>query len=82
MMLNISKTEVISFSRKTNILIYDYELCQSSITRTDSIKDLGIFLYSKFQFHNNVNYIFFHCIKLLGLVRSITFTFASPECMH
>jgi hypothetical protein len=34
MELNISKTKFISFSRKTNVLIYDYKLCQSSITRT------------------------------------------------
>jgi hypothetical protein len=47
MKLNISKTRVISFSRKANTLIYDYKLCQSSITRTDSIKDLGVFIDSK-----------------------------------
>jgi hypothetical protein len=73
--LNISKTKVISFSRKTNVLIYDYKLCQSSI------KDLGIFLDSKLHFHNHVNHIFSRCIKLLGPVRTITFTFSSLEFM-
>jgi hypothetical protein len=81
MKLNISKTKVISFSRKTNILIYDYKLCQSSITRIDSIKHLGVFTDVKLHFHDHVNYIFSHCIKLLGLVRSIAFNFSSPECM-
>jgi hypothetical protein len=47
MKLNINKTRVISSSRKTNTLICDYQLCQSSITRTDSIKDLGVFIDSK-----------------------------------
>jgi hypothetical protein len=69
--LNISKTKVISFSWKSNILIYDYKHCQSSITRTDSIEDLGIYLDSKLT---NVFYIFSHFL-ILGLVRSITFTF-------
>jgi hypothetical protein len=78
MKLNISKTKVISFSMKANVLISDYKRCQTSIARTESIKDLGIFIH----FHNHVNHIFSHCIKLLGLVSSITFTFASPECMH
>jgi hypothetical protein len=82
MKLNISKTKIISFSRKTNLLIYDYKLCQSSITRTDSITDLGIFLDSKLHFHTHVNHVFSCCIKLLGLVRSITFTFSSLDCMH
>jgi hypothetical protein len=81
MKLNISKTKVISFSRKTNMLIYDYNLCQSSINRTDSIKDLGLFIDTKLHFHDHIKYLFSHCIKLLGLVRSITFNFSSLECM-
>jgi hypothetical protein len=80
MKLNISKTKVISFSRKTNVLIYDYKLCQSSITWTDSIKDMGVFTDAKLHFQDHVNYIFSHCAKLLGLVRNITFNFSYIEC--
>jgi hypothetical protein len=40
--LSISKSNVISFSRKTNIVIYAYELYQLSRIRTDSIKDLAV----------------------------------------
>jgi hypothetical protein len=47
MKLSISKTKVTSFSRKTTVLIYDYKLCQSSIVRTESIKDLGIYIDNK-----------------------------------
>jgi hypothetical protein len=47
---SISKTEIISFSRKTNILIYYYKICKSSITRSDCVKDLGVFLDSEFVF--------------------------------
>jgi hypothetical protein len=47
MKLNISKTRVISFSRKTNTMIYYYKLCHSSITHPDYIKDLGVFTDSK-----------------------------------
>jgi hypothetical protein len=81
MKLSTSKTKVISFSRRTNVLVCDYERCQSSITRIDFIEDLGVFIYAKLHFHNHVNYIFSHCIKLLGLVRSFTFNFSSLECM-
>ncbi|KDR18918.1 hypothetical protein L798_06656 [Zootermopsis nevadensis] len=82
MKLNISKTTVIPFSRKTTTLIFDYKLFQSSITRTDTIKDLGIFFDSKLQFHNHVDHIFSHCIKLLGLVRTLTFSFSSLDCLY
>jgi hypothetical protein len=81
MKLNISKTRVMSFSSKTNALIYDYKRCQSSIARTDSIKDLGVCIDNKLHFHDQINYTFSQCIKLLGLVRSITINFSSIECM-
>jgi hypothetical protein len=82
MKLNISKTKIIPFSRKTNLLIYEHKICQSHITRTDTIKEVGIFMDSKRHFHNHVNYIFSHCIKLLGLVRNLTFSFASLERVY
>jgi hypothetical protein len=53
MKLNISKTRVISFSRKTTTLFFQYKLCHSFITRTDSIKDLGVFIDSELHFHNH-----------------------------
>jgi hypothetical protein len=40
MKLNISKTSAVYFSRKNYTLVYHYKLCQSSITHTDSVKDL------------------------------------------
>jgi hypothetical protein len=80
--MKLSKTKVVSFSRKTNTLIYDYTPCQSSVSRHDSIKDLAIFLYSKLPFHIHANYICSHCIKMLGLVPSIALTFPSLECTH
>jgi hypothetical protein len=80
MKLNIGKTRVISFSRETNALIYDYKLCQSSITRTHSIKDLGVYIDNKLHFHV-VNFIFSQSTRLLGLIRNITFNFSSIESM-
>jgi hypothetical protein len=59
MNLNISKTRAITFSRKTNTLLLRYELGDSNITRTDYIKDLGVFIDSKLYFHSHVDYIFF-----------------------
>jgi hypothetical protein len=44
---NTDKTRVITFTRKTNAINYNYKLCDKCITRTDSIKDLGILLNSK-----------------------------------
>ncbi|PNF13713.1 hypothetical protein B7P43_G14358 [Cryptotermes secundus] len=80
--LNIAKTHVVSYTRKTNFLSYEYQLCHAIITSTSSIKDLGVFFDSKLHFHTHVNYIFSECIKLLGLIRSITYRFSSLESLY
>jgi hypothetical protein len=45
--INFSKTCVMSYSRKTHVLSYEYQLCATAVTRTSSIKDLGVFFDSK-----------------------------------
>jgi hypothetical protein len=82
MRLNIAKTRVVSYFRKVNVLRYDYQLCHATITRTSNIKDLGVFFDSKLHFHNHVDIIFSECINLLGLIRSMTLTFSSLECLY
>jgi hypothetical protein len=43
-------------------MIYNYKLCQSSITRADCIVNLEVFLDSKLYSHNSVNlHIFSMC---------------------
>jgi hypothetical protein len=69
---NVSKSRVISFSRKTITLIFHYKLYHSFISRTD----LGVFIDSELHFHNHVDYIFSQCIKFLGLVQTTTFPFS------
>jgi hypothetical protein len=38
------------FASFVNILIYEYKLVHSTITRTDSVKDLGVYLDTKLYF--------------------------------
>jgi hypothetical protein len=77
MKLTITKTRVIAFTRKTNVLYYTYKICDSSITRTDTIKDLGVQLDSKLHFHGHVDYIFSQSIRMLGLIRTIPYSFST-----
>jgi hypothetical protein len=71
-----------TYTRKTNFLSYDYQLCYVAITRTSSVKDLGIFFHSKLHFHEHVDYVFSDCIKLLGLITSVTYRCSSLECLY
>jgi hypothetical protein len=83
MRLNIAKAHVVSYTSKTNFLSYEYQLCHTTITRSSSIMDLGVLLDSKLHFHSHVDYVLSGCIKLLGLIRSITYRFSCPSvCMY
>jgi hypothetical protein len=82
MRLNTAKTRVVLYSRKTNVLSYEYQLCHAAITRTSSIKDLGVFFDSKLHFHNHDDFTVSKCIKLLGLIRSTTFRVCSLNCLY
>jgi hypothetical protein len=73
---------VLLYSSNTNVLRYEHQLCLAPITRTCSIKDLSVFFDSKLYFYNNVDFIFSECIKLLGLIRSITFRISSLDTLY
>jgi hypothetical protein len=69
----------ISFTRKTYSIHFDYHLGNAVITRTDCVKDLGVWLDNTLYFHHHVNYIFSVASKLVGLIISITYNFSSLD---
>jgi hypothetical protein len=68
---------VVTCSRKTRRLNYEYQHCQAVITHTRIIKDFGVFFELKLYFHNHVDYKFLDCIKILRLIRYIRFRCSS-----
>jgi hypothetical protein len=79
MKLNSSKTRVTTFTRKTNFLHYTrtYKLWDSSITHTDTIKDLGVRFDSKLHCHACIDCMFSQSIRMLGLIRTINYSFST-----
>jgi hypothetical protein len=77
--LNISKAQAITFSRKTKTLLLKYKLGVSYIISSDCINGLGVFIDSKLHFHSHVDSIFSQAIKLLGLIRNISFSFSTLD---
>jgi hypothetical protein len=75
MKLNAGKTRIISFPRKTNMLTFNYVRYNCGIPLTDCIRDVGVSLDSKIYFHQHVDDLFAHAIKLSGLIWTITFPF-------
>jgi hypothetical protein len=77
------KSRIIAFTRKTNVLYYVYKICESSITCTDSIKNLGVgpTFDSTLHFHAHVDYIFSQSIRMLGSIRNITYLLSTLDSL-
>jgi hypothetical protein len=81
MKLNVSKSRVITFSRKTNGLYYLYKIHDSCITRNDTAKNLPVQFDSKLHFHAHVDYIFSQSFRSLALIRTLTYSFSILNCL-
>jgi hypothetical protein len=64
MEIKIQKSKIISFTRKTNSIYFNYYVKDVLISRTDCIKDLGVTLESKLYFHCHVDFVYFQTLKL------------------
>jgi len=58
---------------------YAYTICDSSITCTDIIKDLRAQFDSKLHFLAHLDYFVFRSVRMLGLVRTVTYYFSTLE---
>jgi hypothetical protein len=58
MELNIQKTKIISFTRKTNSIHFKYSVKDVLILHSDCIKDIGVMVDSKLYFHCHVDFVY------------------------
>jgi hypothetical protein len=79
MELNIQKTKIISFTRKTNSINFKYFVKDVLILPAECIKDLGVLVDSKLYFHCHIDFVYSQAVRTLGLIRFITYNF-SPLC--
>ena len=66
--LNISKCNLISYTRKRNSILFNYTLNNLIIKRVETIKDLGILIDSRLSFNPHIDSITTKANKLLGFV--------------
>jgi hypothetical protein len=60
MKINMFKTNIISLTRKTQSVHFNYLFGDILIVRIDYVKDLRVMLDSKLHFYRNVTYIVRH----------------------
>lgn len=66
--LNVSKCNVMSFSRSQNLLKYNYNLTGVILNRPNYIKDLGVFFDAKMSFKIHIEKTRISAYKSLGFV--------------
>jgi hypothetical protein len=81
MKINLDKTTIISFSRKTNSIYFNYKLCNNLVTCCQCVKALSVLLDCKLYFHQHIDCILSQGLKMLGLIRYITSSFSTPEAL-
>jgi hypothetical protein len=81
MKINLDKTTIISFSRKTNSIYCNYKLYNNLVTRSQCVKGLGVLLDCKLYFHQHTDCILPQGLKMLGLIRYITSSFSTLESL-
>jgi hypothetical protein len=79
MKINTLKNNIISFTRKTNSIYFNYYMDNLLIVRPDCVKDLGVMLDNKLHFHRHIDNLYSRA--LLGLIRFITYNCSSLDCL-
>ena len=80
LVLNPTKTKVVSFSRKANV-VHPYTLDGSEISRSSVVRDLGILIDSRLNFNYHVSKVINDSLRILGIISSITRDFRNYTCM-
>lgn len=66
--LNAGKCNVMSFGRKNNMYMYDYNIDNDSLLRPEFIKDLGVYFVPNLSFNKHIEIITTSAFKSLGFV--------------
>jgi len=77
MKLNVNKPRAISFCIKANWHDCDYKQRESSITRTDCVRDLWSLIDTALHIQRQVDNIFSQSIRWSGSIRTVTFSVSS-----
>lgn len=81
MRVNPSKCAVISFCRKKEPLLFEYNIFGTSIERTSCIKDLGVQLDSKLSFQQHISYMVGKASRSLGFLFRVGKEFTDIYCL-
>jgi len=78
MYLNVSKCNIVTFSKKSDIITFDYYIEDKMLIRKSSIIDLGVILDSKLNFGEHIDTIVNRGHRMLGFIKRRSKEFNDP----
>lgn len=66
--LNAAKCKVVTYSRRSNPVLFDYSLNSQILERSEAIKDLGVMFDHKLTFSNHISQVTSSALKMLGFI--------------
>lgn len=81
MVVNPAKCSAITFSRKQQPILFDYDLLGSTIERVHQVKDLGVILDSQLSFRQHIGYVVDKASRTLGFIFRIAKNFTDIYCL-
>ena len=67
--INRSKCEKITFSRKNKLIIFDYNILDSTINSVKKVRDLGVILDQHWSFDDHLNNVLSKAYKALSFIK-------------
>uniref|UniRef100_A0A090XDL4 Reverse transcriptase domain-containing protein n=1 Tax=Ixodes ricinus TaxID=34613 RepID=A0A090XDL4_IXORI len=80
--LNLKKTSVMSMSRRHECIVFNCILSGSQIQRVSLVRDLGVQVDSRLDFHQHVFNTASQALPCLGVVSRLTRRFRRPHCIR
>lgn len=77
--LNLDKCEIMSFSKKNNIILHKYFLSDHEVRRVTEVKDLGITLDQKLTFKTHIQNISAKSHRMLGFTMRMSKEFKNND---
>lgn len=77
--LNLNKCKSVTFSRKRNVSMFQYSLCDSVLETVQSIKDLGVTLDAKLILDTHIDNVVNKAYKMYGFIMRSTVNFQRPS---
>jgi hypothetical protein len=79
--LSIQETKMISVTRKSDSVHFNYYVKDVLILHSGCKKDLRLMIDSKFYFHRHVDFVYSQTPMTLRLIRFITYNFSSLDSL-